>query len=182
MGFDLGATPVLKGEYRWGKSITYQLAEMTREVTRTITDAEMSYCWKWYPETLFRGSKAMNAEGMIDAVTMISPAWYDILYDHVAGTPGTDNPFCDYDNDLQFNQNLLNYEQQCAITARTTGASAGVVAIEITDGMVLQRGGAWFTSWGAAVIHSLPSSAGTAYNTTVDVHKTTTVWIDYNNW
>ena len=77
---------------------------MTREVTRTITDAEMSYCWKWYPETLFRGSKAMNAEGMIDAVTMISPAWYDILYDHVAGTPGTDNPFCDYDNDLQFNQ------------------------------------------------------------------------------
>ena len=91
---------------------------MTREVTRTITDAEMSYCWKWYPETLFRGSKAMNAEGMIDAVTMISPAWYDILYDHVAGTPGTDNPFCDYDNDLQFNQNLLNYEQQCAITAR----------------------------------------------------------------
>lgn len=52
----------------------------------------------------------------------------------------------------------------------------------ITDGMVLQRGGAWFTSWGAAVIHSLPSSAGTAYNTTVDVHKTTTVWIDYNNW
>ena len=182
VGFDLGATPVLKGEYRWGKSITYQLAEMTREVTRTITDAEMSYCWKWYPETLFRGSKAMNAEGMIDAVTMISPAWYDILYDHVAGTPGTDNPFCDYDNDLQFNQNLLNYEQQCAITARTTGASAGVVAIEITDGMVLQRGGAWFTSWGAAVIHSLPSSAGTAYNTTVDVHKTTTVWIDYNNW
>ena len=181
-GFDLGATPVLKGEYRWGKSITYQLAEMTREVTRTITDAEMSYCWKWYPETLLRGSKAMNAEGMIDAVTMISPAWYDILYDHVAGTPGTDNPFCDYDNDLQFNQNLLNYEQQCAITARTTGASAGVVAIEITDGMVLQRGGAWFTSWGAAVIHSLPSSAGTAYNTTVDVHKTTTVWIDYNNW
>ncbi|WP_349835483.1 ATP-binding protein, partial [Bacteroides fragilis] len=106
VGFDLGATPVLKGEYRWGKSITYQLAEMTREVTRTITDAEMSYCWKWYPETLFRGSKAMNAEGMIDAVTMISPAWYDILYDHVAGTPGTDNPFCDYDNDLQFNQNL----------------------------------------------------------------------------
>ena len=150
VGFDLGATPVLKGEYRWGKSITYKLEEMTREVTRTITDAEMSYCWKWYPETLFRGSKAMNAEGMIDAVTMISPACYDILYDHVAGTPGTDNPFCDYDNDLQFNQNLLNYEQQCAITARTTGASAGVVAIEITDGMVLQRGGAWFTSWGSA--------------------------------
>lgn len=182
VGFDLGVTPVLKGEYRWGKSITYQLAEMTREVTRTITDAEMSYCWKWYPETLFRGSKAMNEEGMIDAVTMISPAWYDILYNHVAGTPGTDNPFCDYYNDLQFNQNLLNYEQQCAITARTTGASAGVVAIEITDGMVLQRGGAWFTSWVATVIHSLPSSAGTAYNATVDVHKTTTVWIDYNNW
>lgn len=182
VGFDLGATLVLKGEYRWVSPLQFSWLEMTREVTRTITDAEMSYCWKWYPETLFRGSKAMNAEGMIDAVTMISPAWYDILYDHVAGTPGTDNPFCDYDNDLQFNQNLLNYEQQCAITARTTGASAGVVAIEITDGMVLQRGGAWFTSWGAAVIHSLPSSAGTAYNTTVDVHKTTTVWIDYNNW
>lgn len=182
VGFDLGVSPVLKGDFRWGKSITYQLAEMTREVTRTITDAEMDYCWKWYPETLFRGSKAMKANGMIDGSAMISPAWYDILYDHVAGTPGTDNVFCDYNNDLQFNQNLLNYEQECAITARTTGASAGVVAIEITDGMVLQRGGAWFTSWGKAVLHPFPSSSGTAYDTTVDVHKTTTVWIDYNNW
>lgn len=182
VGFDLGVSPVLKGDYRWGKSITYQLAEMTREVTRTITDAEMEYCWKWYPEILFRGSKAMNANGMINGSAMISPAWYDILYDHVAGTPGTDNVFCDYDNDLQFNQNLLNYQQECAVTARTTGASAGVVAVEITDGMVLQRGGAWFTSWGKAILHPLPSSAGTAYDTTVDVHKTTTVWIDYNNW
>ncbi|MCS2584697.1 ATP-binding protein [Bacteroides sp. BFG-551] len=182
VGFDLGVSPVLKGDYCWGKSITYQLSEMTREVTRTITDAEMEYCWKWYPETLFRGSKAMKANGMIDGAAMISPAWYDILYDHVAGTPGTDNVFCDYDNDLQFNQNLLNYQQECAITARTTGASAGVVAVEITDGMALQRGGAWFTSWGQAVLHPLPSSAGTAYDTTVDVHKTTTVWIDYNNW
>ena len=182
VGFDLGVSPVLKGDYRWGKSITYQLAEMTREVTRTITDAEMEYCWKWYPEILFRGSKAMNANGMINGSAMISPAWYDILYDHVAGTPGTDNVFCDYDNDLQFNQNLLNYQQECAVTARTTGASAGVVVVEITDGMVLQRGGAWFTSWGKAILYPLPSSAGTAYDTTVDVHKTTTVWIDYNNW
>lgn len=182
IGFDLGVTPVLKGDYRWGKSITYQLAEMTREVSRTITDAEMDFCWKWYPETLFRGSKAMKANGMIDGAAMISPAWYDILYDHVAGTPGTDNVFCDYNNDLQFNQNLLNYQQECAITARTTGASAGVVAVEITDGMALQRGGAWFTSWGKAILHQLPSSSGTAYDTTVDVHKTTTVWIDYNNW
>ncbi|CAK7075365.1 MAG: hypothetical protein PARBA_03051 [Parabacteroides sp.] len=182
VGFDLGASPVLKGDYRWGKSITYQLAEMTREVARTITDPEMDFCWKWYPETLFRGSKAMKENGMIDGAAMISPAWYEILYDHVAGTPGTDNVFCDYDNDLQFNQNLLNYQQECAITARTTGASAGVVAVEITDGMTLQRGGAWFTSWGKAVLHPLPSSSGTAYDTTVDVHKTTTVWIDYNNW
>lgn len=182
VGFDLGVSPVLKGDFRWGKSITYQLAEMTREVTRTITDAGMDYCWKWYPETLFRGSKAMKADGMIDGSAMISPAWYDILYNHVAGTPGTDNVFCDYNNDLQFNQNLLNYEQECAVTARTTGASAGVVAIEITDGMVLQRGGAWFTSWGEAVLHPFPSSSGTACDATVDVHKTTTVWIDYNNW
>lgn len=66
---------------------------MTREVTRTITDAEMDYCWKWYPEILFKGNKAMKADGMIDGVAMISPAWYDILYNHVAGTPGTDNVF-----------------------------------------------------------------------------------------
>lgn len=182
VGFDLGASPVLKGDYRWGKSITYQLAEMTREVTRTITDSEMSYSWKWYPETLFRGSKAMKENGMIDGAAMVSPAWYEILYNRVVGTPSTDNVYCDYDNDLQFNQNLLNYQQECAITARTTGASAGVVAVEITDGMTLQRGGAWFTSWGKAILHPFPSSSGAASDATVDVHKTMTVWIDYNNW
>lgn len=98
------------------------------------------------------------------------------------GTPGTDNPFCDYDNDLQFNQNLLNYEQQCAITARTTGASAGVVAIEITEWNGLTAWRSLVYELGSGGDSSLPSSAGTAYNTTVDVHKTTTVWIDYNNW
>lgn len=84
---------------------------MICEVICIIIDVEMSYCWKWYFEMFFWGSKVMNVEGMIDVVIMILFVWYDIFYDYVVGILGMDNFFCDYDNDLQFNQNLFNYEQ-----------------------------------------------------------------------
>ena len=182
VGFDLGVNPVLRGDFRWGKSISYQLSEMERKVDRLLTDTCMDYCWEWSPAVLFQGSQAMKPDGMIDGAAMISPAWYDILYNHVAGTPGTDSVFCDYNNDLQFNQNMNNYQQECAITARTSGASAGIISIKITDGMLLQRGGAWFMNWRQTGPHSLPSDSGIACDAVVDTHQTTTVWIDYNNW
>lgn len=180
VGFDLGVKPDLKGEYRWGKSITYQLKEMTREVSKTQTDAELAYTWKWYPETLFRGSRALKTDGMVDGAAMISPAWYDILYNMTS--VGKRNLFCDYESDPQFNQNLLNYQQECAVTAKTNGASAGVVGVEIEDGMSLQRGGVWFNSWGTPSAHPLPNDLGIACDALLDVHTTRTVWIDYNNW
>lgn len=182
IGFKLGVSPELEGSYRWGKSITYQLAEMTRRVSHNIQDKNMTFGWEWYPETLFQGSKAIKEDGMIDGAAMISPAWYEVLYNNVGTSPGTDNVFCDYNNDLQFNQNMLNYLQECAVTAKTNGASAGLVSIDITDGILLQRGGAWFNSWGSPSLHQLPSDSGVASDATVDIHKTTTVWIDYNNW
>lgn len=180
VGFDLGLKPELKGEYRWGKSITYQLKEMTREVSKMQTDPELSYSWKWYPETLFKGSPALKEDNMIDGSAMISPAWYDILYNATVGT--SKDVFCDYDNDPQFNQNLLNYQQECAITAKTNGASAGVISVEIEDGMSLQRGGVWFNSWGSAAAHPLPNDSGVACDALLDVSRKCTVWIDYNNW
>lgn len=180
VGFDLSMKPELKGEYRWGKSITYQLKEMTREVARTQTDSELSYSWKWYPETLFQGNRALKANNMIDGSAMISPVWYDILYN--ATTSVSKNVFCDYDNDPQFNQNLLNYQQECAITAKTNGASAGVISVEIEDGMDLQRGGVWFNSWGTPSAHPLPNASGVACDALLHVSRKVTVWIDYNNW
>lgn len=179
--FELGYHPELTGEYTWGKSITYQLAEMTRKVSNNQEDARMDYCWEWYPETLFQGEKAMKDDGMIDGSVMISPQWYELIYDHVGGPP-VENVFCDYNNDLSFNQNMLNYLQECAITTKTIGASAGVVAVELTDGMVLQLGGAWFNSWGSSAKHPWPSPSGVFHDLTVDVNRKTTVWIDYNNW
>lgn len=180
VGFDLSMKPELKGEYRWGKSITYQLKEMTRVVNKTQTDSELSYSWKWYPETLFRGSRAMKDDNMIDGSAMISPAWYDILYNAV--TPVSKNVFCDYDTDPLFNQNLLNYQQECAVTMKTDGASAGIVAVEIVDGMNLQRGGVWFNSWGTPTAHPLPNDSGVACDALLDVSAKLTVWIDFNNW
>ncbi len=182
VGFKLGVNPELEGVYIWGKSITYQLAEMTRKVLREINDIEMNYCWEWYPETLFQGKQALKADGMVDGSAMVTPVWYDVLYDNVGTDPGSDNVFCDYNNDPQFNQNMFNYQQECAITYKTGGASAGVVAIEVTDGMLLQRGGAWFNSWGAPSLHPFPSDSGIGCDATVDVHHTVTIWIDYNNW
>ena len=181
VGFKLGVSPELEGAYIWGKSITYQLAEMTRKVLREINDIEMNYCWEWYPETLFQGKQALKADGMVDGSAMVTPVWYDVLYDNVGTDPGSNNVFCDYNNDPQFNQNMFNYQQECAITYKTSGASAGVVAIEVTDGMLLQRGGAWFNSWGTPSLHPFPSS-GAGRDATVDVHHTVTIWIDYNNW
>lgn len=180
VGFDLSMKPELKGEYRWGKSITYQLKEMTREVSKSQTDSELGYSWKWYPETLFKGSRAMKDNNMIDGSAMLSPVWYDILYNAV--TPVSKNVFCDYDNDPMFNQNLLNYQQECAVTAKTNGASAGVIAVEIVDGMSLQRGGVWFNSWGTPTAHPLPNDSGVACDALLDVSKKFTVWIDFNNW
>lgn len=180
VGFDLSVKPDLKGEYKWGKNITYQLKEMTRVVSKTQTDTELAYSWKWYPETLFRGQRAMKADNMIDGSAMISPVWYDILYN--ATTVVSKNVFCDYNNDPQFNQNLLNYQQECAITAKTNGASAGIIAVEIEDGMDLQRGGVWFNSWGSPSPHPLPNDSGVACDALLNVNKKVTVWIDYNNW
>ncbi len=180
VGFDLSNKPELKGEYRWGKSITYQLKEMTREVTKQQTESELTYTWRWYPETLFKGSRARKADGMVDGSAMISPAWYDLLYNTT--TPGKPNLFCDYEGDPQFNQNLLNYQQECAVTAKTNGASAGVIGVEIEDGISLQRGGVWFNSWGKPAPHPLPNSLGIATDALLNLHTTRTVWIDYNNW
>ncbi len=180
VGFDLSMKPELKGEYRWGKSITYQLKEMTREVSKSQTDSELGYSWKWYPETLFKGNRAMKDNNMIDGSAMLSPVWYDILYNAV--TPVPKNVFCDYENDPMFNQNLLNYQQECAVTAKTNGASAGVIAVEIVDGMSLQRGGVWFNSWGTPTAHPLPNDSGVACDALLDVSKKVTVWIDFNNW
>lgn len=182
VGFQLGFRPELSGDYSWGKSVTYQLAEMTRKVSRTVSDKQMDYRWEWYPETLFQGNKAMKDNGMIDGAAMISPVWYEVIYDNVASEPSSERVFCDYNNDLAFNQNLFTYQQDCAITAKTTGASAGVVAVELTDGMLLQVGGAWFNSWGTPAKHSWTDPNSGFRDLSVDVNQKTTVWIDYNNW
>lgn len=182
IGFDLGFKPELKGDYRWMKSITYQLMEMTRNVSRNIGDTSMEYTWEWYPETLFQGSKAMKDDGMINGEAMVSPMWSEILWDQAGGAPAK-NVFCDYDNDPGFNQNLLNYQQECAVLAKTSGASAGLIAIDLTDGVVLQLGGASFCAWGPGPNRKYPFPySSSIHDLTVDVHKKTTVWIDYNNW
>lgn len=181
IGFDLGFSPELKGEYRWGKSITYQLAQMTRKVSRDIQDARMDYKWEWYPETLFQGKKAMKDNGMIDGLAMLSPDWYTIVYG--PGPVTFDKIYCNYNTDLQFNQNMLNYLQECAITTKTAGASAGTIAVDITDGEVLQLGGNWIMTWGVApALHQWPNDSGIFHDLTVDVNRKTTVFIDYNNW
>lgn len=180
IGFELGFKPELKGDFRWTKSITYQLMEMTREVSRNIGDTQMDYKWVWYPETLFQGSKAMKDDGMINGEAMVSPMWSEILWDQV-GKPPVKNVFCDFNNDPGFNQNLLNYQQECAVITKTEGASAGLVAIDITDGVVLQLGGASFCGWGSEQKYPFPYSS-TMHDLTVDVNRKTTVWIDYNNW